>query len=142
MSFEDIDRPLTGVPRMRRGERVRYVPNHRSFGAFMKSDQMRDVTAEAAGDIAKTAARYTPSGRRRSKRSTGLHSRVKGGFKVKPGKGLMKVAGNLRVVVKVVNEEDGSALLEFGGPGLKRARMLARAGAKFGDFKPEEGDPS
>jgi hypothetical protein len=141
MSFEDIEKPIVGTPRMRRGETVRYVRNHRSFGAFMRSEQMRDVTTEAAEGIAKRAARFTPSGRR-TKRSSGLHARVKSGFKVKREAGLMKVAGNLRVKVMVVNNADGAALLEFGGRGLKRSRMLARAGAKFGDFKPEEGAPS
>jgi len=142
MSFDDIEKPIVGHPRMRKGERVRYVPNHRSFGAFIRSEGMRDVTAEVAEDIAALAASYTPSGRRRSKRSSGLHARVKRGYKVKREAGLMKVAGNLRVKVTVVNNADGAALLEFGGRGLKRSRALARAGAKFGDFKPEEGRPS
>ena len=32
--FSDLEKPILGVPRMRRGQRTKYVPNHRSFGAF------------------------------------------------------------------------------------------------------------
>lgn len=133
----ELEFPLTAVPRMRRGERVRYVPNHRSFGAFMKSDQMRDVTEEAAGDIAMAAATRTPPGG--GPESRGLHARVRGGFGVKRNAGLAKVGGNLRVRVDVVNNEEGAALVEFGAKNIARARMLGRAGAEYGDFKPEGG---
>ena len=122
---------------MRPGERSRYVMNNRSFGAFIRSDQVRDPTEEAAKDIAALAAANVRGGG--GERSTGLHERVRKGFKVKRNSGLMKVAGNLRVKVEVVNNAEGSALLEFGGRGLPRQRMLGRAGAVFGDFKPESG---
>lgn len=142
MAWDGIEKPILGVPRMPPSQRVRYVKNHRSFGAFMRSDQMRDVTEEVANDIAKKAAKYTPTKKGgRVKERTGLHARVKGGFRVKRDAGLMKVNGNLRVKVTVVNNEDGAALLEFGGRGLKRRRMLGRAGASIhgASFKPEGG---
>lgn len=128
----------TGTPQMRVGERVRYVPNHRSFGAFIKSDQMRAAVVEVATVIAAAAAGHTPpsSG---GEDSTGLHDEVKGGFKVKPNAGLLEVGGNRRVVVEVTNDVRGSALVEFGARGLTRVRMLGRAGAENGDFKPDGG---
>jgi len=139
MSFEDIEKAIEGHPRMRRGERVRYVPNHRSFGAFMRSEQMRDVTVEAANDIAALAGSTVESGSNTSGRSTGLHARVRKGFKVRRNAGMMRVGGNLRVKVTVFNNADGAALVEFGARGVARQRVLGRAGATFGDFKPEGG---
>lgn len=140
MAWEGIEKPILGVPRMPPSQRVRYVKNHRSFGAFMRSDQMRDVTADVAEDISLAAAALTPSRKGgQVEERTGLHARVKKGFRVKKAGGLMKVGGNLRVKVLVENRADGAALLEFGGRGLARRRMLGRAGAKFGDFKPEGG---
>ena len=141
-TFDDLHLPITRTPRMGR-RRVMYVPNHRSFGAFMRSDQVRDPTEAAAKDIARVAAASGPDsspgpkGGDRTKR--GLHSRVKRGFKVKRMGGLMKVSGNLRVKVTITNNAKGSALIEFGGRGLAPTRALGRAGAMFGDFKPEGG---
>lgn len=136
MSFEELHLPLQGTPRMSRGRRAKYVPNHRSFGAFIRSEQMRDVTADVAEDIAIKAAANTrrPTD---AKEGKGLHAKVRGGFRVKRGAGLMKVGGNLRVKVEVVNNADGAALVEFGANGLPRSRPLGRAGAAFGDFKPD-----
>lgn len=134
--FGDLEKPILHTPRMGR-RRTLYVPNHRSFGAFIRSDQVRDPTEEVAKDIAALAAAKVQGGG--GERTTGLHDRVRKGFKVKRNAGLMKVAGNLRVKVEVVNNADGSALLEFGGRGLRRQRMLGSAGAAFGDFKPDGG---
>ena len=44
MAFESLEHPIAATSvRFKPGQRTKYVPNHRSFGAFMKSDQMRDV---------------------------------------------------------------------------------------------------
>lgn len=134
--MEPLEFPLTAVPRLRRGERVRYVPNHRSFGAFMKSEQMRDVTAEVAGDIADVAASLSPVSQRGGSQD-GL--RMRDQFSVVREAGLLKVGGNLRVAVEVVNPARSAAPNEFGTAKNKRHRMLGRAGALFGDFKPEGG---
>jgi len=104
----------------------------------MRSEQMRDVTTDVAEDVALLAAAPIPESEG-GEGSTGLHSRVKHGFKVKREAGVIKVGGNLRVRVLVENDAEGSALLEFGARGLARLRMLGRAGAAFGDFKPEDG---
>lgn len=130
--------PELGTPRMGRGERVRYVPNHRSFGAFIRSDQMRDATADAAQDIAALATAMAPSSDG-GEDSEGFRSRVKSGYRVQRAGGFLRVGGNYRVRVLVTNDVEGSALLEFGARGLKRYRVLGRAGAKIGTFKPEGG---
>jgi hypothetical protein len=138
--MDDIVRPLTKIPRMGPGERTRYVPNHASFGLFILSDQVRDPTAEVAQDIALLAAANTaPHSADEPENETGLHARVRKGFKVKKNAGVMKVSRNLRVMVEVVNNVEGAALVEHGARGLARQRMLGRAGAAFGDFKPEGG---
>lgn len=145
--FGDLEKPILAKSvRFKPGQRAKYVPNHPSFGAFMRSDQMRDVTVDVAKDIAALARanvrehqRDISDHRSDDRPSSGLHERVRAGFKVKRAAGLMKVAGNLRVRVDVVNDAEGSALLEFGARGLPRQRMLGRAGAAFGDFKPEGG---
>lgn len=136
---EDLHLPIVGVPRMRRGERTRYVPNHRSFGAFMRSEQMRDVTEDVANDIAEVARATTVTKKGNASEHTGLHARVKSGYRVRRGKGMLKVAGNLRVMVVVENPVAGSAIVEFGGRGMRPRRYLARAGAKFGDLHAGKG---
>lgn len=132
----EIEHALTGVPKMRRGERVRYVPNHRSFGAFMRSEQARDVTAEVANDIAGAAKALSPTSERGGDQDG---RRMRDQFEVVREAGLMKVGGNLRVLVEVVNGARSAAPNEFGTRRNKRHRMLGRAGAMFGDFKPEDG---
>lgn len=131
--------PITSIGRKPRGaNRVWYKPNHRSFGAFMKSDQMRDVTSEAAHDIARQAKNYTPSSKGGAN-SEGMHTRVRNGYLVNRAAGFLKVGGNLRVKVEVINTEAESPIVEFGGRGQARIRALGRAGADFGDFHPEGG---
>ena len=95
------------------------------------------IPTEAAKDIALMAASLVvrPPG---AQTTRGLHERVRAGFKVKRNAGIMRVAGNFRVKVEVYNNEE-AALIEFGGRGLQRQRPLGRAGAAFGDFKPEGG---
>lgn len=135
--FNGIEKGVGDVsPRMPKGARVMYKPNHRSFGAFIRSEQMRRVTVRVAMDIARAAQARTPSSKPNADEHTGLHQRVKDGFRVKkvPVPKNLKIGGNLRVNVMVVNDVDGSALVEFGANGVPRQRMLGGAGADFGDF--------
>jgi len=133
--FSDLEKPILATSvRFRPGQRAKYVPNHPSFGAFIRSDQVRDPVNEVAEDIAALAASRVEAGS-----PGGLHDKVRAGFRVKKHAGLIKVAGNLRVKVLVENTVAGSALLEFGARNLRRERMLGKAGAAFGDFKPEGG---
>ena len=128
MAWEGIEKPILGTPRMRKGERTRYVPNHRSFGAFMKSEQMRDVTTQVAEDIANTATGTQPP-------PTSDSEHAGATYKVKRMAGFAKVAGNIRVRVLVEGRGDGVERAEFGTNGETRYRTLAAAGGKFGDFK-------
>lgn len=130
----EIEFPETRTPRMGRGERLRYVPNHRSFGAFIKSEQMRDVTEDVAKDIAAMAA--TKVGKAAKNEPSDLFERVRAGFKVRREAGTLRISGNTRVKVEVVNTVAGSALVEHGARNIRRRRMLGEAGARFGDFHP------
>lgn len=137
MAGEQIEHPLTAAGvKFAPGQHAKYVPNHRSFGAFIKSDQMRDVTEEVAKDIAAVAKELSPQSTRGGVQE-GL--RMRDQFKVVRNAGLLKVGGNLRVKVEVVNDARSAAPNEFGTRKNKRHRMLGRAGALFGDFKPEGG---
>lgn len=135
-SFDGIEGgiPASARPRFPKGTRVMYKPNHRSFGAFMKSDQMRRVTVRVAMDIARVAQARTPSAKAGAEEHTGLHQRVKDGFRVRRDAGLLKVGGNLRVKVEVVNVAEEAPWVEFGTFGIPRQRMLGEAGGMFGDF--------
>lgn len=134
---------------------VVYRPNHRSFGAFMRSEQMRDVTEKVAEDIVPEAAALTPRRKDRGKVPDAVA--LADNFKVKREAGLMKVSGNLRVRVDVYNDKRHAAAMEFGfrpagsapledgeydvDGKVARHRMLARAGALFGDFKAKGDSP-
>lgn len=137
MAWEGIEHPITAsTVRFAPGQRVRYVANNRSFGAFMRSDQMRDVTAEVSDDIADLAGELSPTS---SRGGTQDGLRLRDQFEVVRDAGVMKVGGNIRVMVEVVNPARSAAPNEFGTRRNKRHRMLGRAGAAFGDFKPEGG---
>lgn len=133
----NLESPLTRVPPKRRGaKRVWYVPNHRSFGAFMRSEQMRDVTYRVSLDIAILAKELAPVSQRNGDQD---EPHMRDQFRVIRNVGNMRVGGNWRVMVWVVNDSDHAAANEFG---LRRdsnlgRRMLGRAGATFGDFKPD-----
>lgn len=113
-----------------------YSPDHKDFGNFMRSEQMRDVTTEVAQDIQHEARRLAP--RRKSgvpPDGTAMADR----FKVNREAGVLRVAGNTRVKVEVYNEAPSAAPNEFGSKRNQRHRMLGRAGAAHGEFKPEGG---
>lgn len=134
--FEGIEKPILGVPRMPPGMRVKYVPNHPSFGAFLRSDQVADPAAEVAEDIAALAKAFSPESSRGGDQEG---RRMKDRFEVERNVGLIKVAGNLRRFAIVSNNARSAAPNEFGTRKNRRHRMLGRAGAAFGDFKPEGG---
>jgi hypothetical protein len=128
------DRPVYFLP----GQHVVYRPDHKSFAAFLISDQMRDVTAEVAEDVAIAAAAMTRKGKDNTP-----HKRMAESYRVEKHAGVIKVGkgyANTRVLVKVVNDDPRSAAEEFGGKYQTRQRMLGRAGAKFGTFKSKDGD--
>lgn len=131
--------PERPAPRMGPGRRVVFRPNHSKadgFGGFILSDDVRDVTVEVAKDIAAKARQLAP---RRKHGSTPDGLSMADQFKVNRDAGTIKVAGNIRVRVEVFNSARSAAPNEFGGQRNARHRMLGRAGAAFGDFKPDGG---
>ena len=133
-------------PAMGPGRRIVFRPDHRSFGKFIRSEQMRRPVVAVAKDIAKLAGQYAP---RRDKGKTPDCAAMADRFEVNrkpiqvpyPGGDIMvgERYSNLRVFVEVYNEARSAAPNEFGGKRNARHRMLGRAGAAFGDFKPEGG---
>lgn len=132
-----LDRP---PPKMGPGRRVVFRPDHSKatgFGGFILSEQVRDVTEEVAHDIAQRAGQLAP---RRKSGVTPDGAAMADQFKVKREAGTIKVKGNIRVKVEVYNSARSAAPMEFGNTHTKtRHRMLGRAGAEFGDFKPDGG---
>lgn len=115
--------------------RMRYVMDNDSFGEFIMSDRMRDVTAKVASDIAKTAKGLANRDHANKRRVHDYADR----FQVKREAGSIKVDRAFRVKVEVYNEDPVALYNEFGNKKSKRHRTLGRAGAMFGDFKPEGG---
>lgn len=131
------DRP---PPKMGPGRRVVFRPDHSQatgMGGLLRSDQIRDVTEEVAHDIAEQARLFSP--RRKDRGEVPDGTAMADRFKVKREAGVIRVKGNIRVKVEVYNEAPSAAPNEFGGTRNKRHRMLGRAGAMFGDFKPDGG---
>lgn len=127
---------LPSNAQVRGGRRVIYVPNHESFAEFILSDQVRDPTEEVAKDIAAVAKGLSPVSNRGGDQDG---RRMRDQFSVIRSAGVITVAGNPRVLVEVINPARSAAPNEFGTKRTKRHRMLGRAGAMFGDFKPEGG---
>lgn len=113
---------------------VRYKRDEKSFGEFILSDQIREPVAEVAKDIAKLAGKYAP---RRKRGNAPDGTEMADRFRVNKDAGTIVVNTFPRVQVDVYNESRSAAPNEFGGKRNKRHRMLARAGAAFGDFKGE-----
>lgn len=114
-----------------RGKNVRYVPDHKSFAAFILSDQIRDATDEVAKAVAERAGQLSP--RRKSARDDDTTPMADSWHVDREG-GAVVVAGNPRVRVFVFNDKQSAAYMEFGTKYVNRHRMLARAAAEFGDF--------
>lgn len=135
-------RTITGLPEVRPrripdGRRSLYVPNHSSFGQFILSDQVREPTVAVAEEIKLAAIPLAPTrtpGKRRSK-----HKPVAKSFEVVQRGPVVVVGGNPRISAQVVNTAPDAAVHEFGSKRVPRRRMLGRAGALFGDFKPDKG---
>lgn len=125
------------APAMGPGRRVVFRPDHTDFGKFILSDQVRDAVAEVAHDIANRAGELAP--RRKSRGRVPDGAAMADRFKVNKAAGVIKVERNVRVKVEVWNDARSAAPNEFGSKNNTRHRMLGRAGAEFGDFKPDGG---
>ena len=111
-----------------------FRPDRKSFQEFILSEQMRGPTTEVARDIMLLAKSFTP----RSKDGSDGH--IQDGFDVVREGGTLVVGDSFpypRVMVIVKNEHPAAAAVEFGNSRNSKPgrRMLARAGAAFGDFK-------
>lgn len=110
-----------------------FRPDRKSFQEFLLSEQMRDPTTEVAREIMALAKTLTP-------RSKDGGSHMQDDFDVEREGGVLTVGDSFpypRVMVIINNSNGGSAAVEFGNSRNHRPgrRMLARAGAAFGDFK-------
>lgn len=116
-----------------------YRPNFRSFGRFIRSEQARDPVIRVSHQIAGTAGALSP--RRKSGTPDGVP--LAESFQVNAHAGEIKVDRALRVKVEVFSSNEAAAPMEFGNSrvGKPGRRMLARAGALYGDFKSGEGRP-
>lgn len=110
-----------------------YRPNFRSFGRFIRSEQARRPVVRVAHEIARTAGALSP--RRKSGEPDGIP--LAESFEVNAHAGEIKVDRALRVKVEVFSSNEAAAPMEFGNGrvGKPGHRMLARAGAMYGDFK-------
>lgn len=104
---------------------ARYVPDHKDFGKFMLSDQVRDVANEAADAVVVIAATTAARGK------TGNYSR---GFKKVSGRVLV-VGGNPRAIADVVNDDPAALPNEIGTSKMHARHTLAKAGAVVGELR-------
>lgn len=135
---EGLHKPILKAPAMGRRRTV-YVANNASFGDFIMSEQVRDPVADVAEAIAEQAKDFSPES---SRGGTQEGRRMRDQFVVEREAGSITVGSrhrNRRVLVIVSNNARSAAPNEFGTRKNKRHRMLGRAGAMFGDFKPEGG---
>lgn len=135
--MDGIEKPIVGHPRMAPGERVRYVANNRSFGAFIRSDQMRDVTVKVARAAARAATAAAPPPSANTLADDPEASAATYEVVERPSRAFIKVAGNIRVKVEIVGKGRDAERAEFGhSSGDVRFRNLARTGSRFGDWHP------
>ena len=110
---------------------ARYKPDNKSFGRFILSEQMRDVTAEVARDIAALATTSAPP-----PSSDTDPEAIGATYTVNREAGVIVVAGNPRVKVTVTGRGAAALRAEFAFKATdKRHRTLAVAGGQFGDWK-------
>lgn len=110
-----------------RGKYIRYKPDHKSIGQFIRSEQVRKPTAEVANAIANEVAAA-------SHRSNKPGEHMADKWAVLREAGFREVAGNVRVRVDVFNPDIAAAMNEFGSKSTPRRRTLARVAALYGDF--------
>lgn len=135
-SPEGLPEPDYAAGRARLGNRKSvYIEDHESFGAFIMSDQMRDPVFEVTKDIEKLAG---ATAKRDNSSKSNIHHYADGFKSLREG-GALHVHRALRVMCLVYNDDPVALYNEFGNRKSKRLRTLGRAGAKYGDFKPDGG---
>ena len=104
----------------------RYQPDHRSFGEFMLSRQIKAPVTDIARLIALDAATNTP-------RDTGD---LASSYEVNDATPVI-AGGNPRAAAEVRNRDRAAAPQEFGNKHVKGKRMLGKAASRFGDQRGE-----
>lgn len=115
-----------------------FRPDRKSFQEFILSEQMRGPTAQVANEIMQLARSLTP------RSSDGSDGHLQDQFDMVREGGTLVVGDSFpypRVMVIIKNEHPAAAAVEFGNGRTRKPgrRMLARAGAAFGDFKGGKG---
>lgn len=121
----------------KRGEMVKYVPDHKSFGAWIMSEEMRDLVMPIATEMAVDATVTAPlpgpetlESRPDAKKPT---------YSVERQGGAKEVGGNMRIVVRVEGEGPDAERAEFGFVSPDQRRLHLRDVAKdYGSWKPGE----
>jgi hypothetical protein len=103
-----------------------YKPNHRSFGEFMLSQQIRKPVREIAELIKTDAVAGTPV-------RTG---ELAGSYEVNDVTPVV-AGGNPRAAYEVRNSDPAAVPQEFGNKHVRGHRMLGKAASKFGDQRGE-----
>jgi hypothetical protein len=124
---------MARVPRFAPGEVVKYVPDHKSFGAWIMSEEMRSMVEPIAIEIALQATATAPE----PSEDTRPEAAMKAVYTVDREGGSKVVGGNARVVVKVTGDGEPAERAEFSynEDGTRRYN-LRRAAADFGSWKP------
>lgn len=100
----------------------KYKPNHKSFEAFMLSQQIKKPTREIAELIKVDAIDGTPI-------KTGD---LAGSYEVNDVTPVV-AGGNPRAAFEVRNSDPAAAPQEFGNVHVKGQRMLGKAASRYGD---------
>lgn len=106
---------------------VRYVPDHKSFGAFMVSPQVAYPVIQITAKVAKTARYNTPLG------PGPVHMRDQ--YRESTKVIAIGRRRNKRIAGIVKNTSPHAAAVEFGNSHAKGQRPLGRAAAMYGEFK-------
>lgn len=126
---------MARVPRFAPGEVVKYVPDHKSFGAWIMSEEMRSMVMPIAVEIAVQATATAPA----PSEDTRPEAAMKAVYTAQREGGSKMVGGNMRIVVKVEGDGEPAERAEFSydEDGSRRFN-LRRAASRFGSWKPGE----
>lgn len=114
---------------------AKYVPDNKSFGAFMVSKDVKKVAVQAAEDIATLAAVAAP----RSSNTNPSHRHFADDFKVDAEAADVSLAGNPRATANVYNNNDHALQAEFGTSKQRGHRTLGQVGAAVGEMRGQPG---
>lgn len=117
------------------GEVVKYVPDHKSFGAWIMSEEMRNLVTPVAVEIAAEATATAPE----PSEDTRPEAASKAVYTVDREAGSTVIGGNARVVLRVSGDGEPAQRAEFAySEGGDRYFNLRRAAARYGNWKPRD----